>query len=195
MNMNRSPLSSGRACMIVLLGMLALSIVFGSFGAACAAQAGAAGEYQVKAGFIFNFLRFVEWPAESFAPNGKTVSVCVLGANVFDASLDAYRGEVVAGRRVAVVYPKTLAEAENCNVLFLSPSERRRAYQVMKYLEGKSVLTISDIDGFVEQGGMIGFYMDKGYVRFDINLSLAKKARLNIGSQLLRHARVKENQP
>lgn len=157
-----------------------------------AAQAEVAGEYQVKAAFIFNFLRFIEWPPASLKQSGSRLSVCVLGDNVFETALDAYQGEVVGGRRVVVAYPKTLAETETCNVLFLSPSERRRTYQVMKGLEGRGILTVSDIANFTDLGGIIGFYMDQGYVRFDINLAMARKADLKIGAQLLRHARTRE---
>jgi hypothetical protein len=157
-----------------------------------AAQTPAAGEYQVKAAFIFNFLRFVEWPPAALKQSGSTLSVCVLGDNVFETALDAYRGEVVGGRTVVIAYPRTLSEAERCHVLFVSPSERRRAYQVMKAMEGRSILTVSDIGNFTDLGGIIGFYMEQGYVRFDINLALARKADLKIGSQLLRHARVRE---
>jgi len=157
-----------------------------------AAQNASAGEYQVKAAFVFNFLRYVKWPPKAPDGAGKTLAVCIYGENVFDAALDKYRGEVVEGRKVVIAYPKTVAEAEKCQVLIVSPSESRRTYQLMKALEGRNILTVSDIANFTELGGIIGFYLDQGYIRFDINLANAHKAELAISSQLLRHARVRE---
>lgn len=178
---------SGAICSMFAFALLACPAA-----PAMAAQPAGAGEYQVKAAFIFNFLRFVEWPPAVVKQPGGTLSVCVLGDNVFEKALDVYRGETVGGRSVVIAYPKTLAEAEGCNVLFLCPSERRRAYQVMKAMEGRNILTVSDIANFTDLGGMIGFYREQGYVRFEINVATARKANLKIGSQLLRHARIRE---
>lgn len=177
----------GAACIAVAIAFL----LYGCM-PVMAAQNGVAGEYQVKAGFIFNFLRFVEWPPAAIKKAERTLSVCVFGDNVFETALDAYQGEMVSGRSVIIAYPRTLAETEGCQVLFVSQSERRRAYQLVKAMEGRSILTVSDIANFTELGGIIGFYMEKGYVRFEINLALARKADLKIGAQLLRHARVRE---
>jgi hypothetical protein len=138
----------------------------------------------VKAAFLYNFVKFVEWPATS-SQTGP-VALCVLGKDPFDGELErATEGKTVNGRSLVVRRVNDATSAQSCQVLFVSASEAARAPEVMKRVAGWSVLTVSDIDRFSDLGGIINFLMDGQRVRFRINQGAAERASLRISSKLL----------
>lgn len=144
-------------------------------------------EYQVKAAFLMNFVKFVEWPASTFREPDSPISICILGEDPFGKALDQLiAGESVNGRKVTVERVKR-TPPKNCQVLFLSRAERA----IDKTLPslGPGVLTVGEGDNFVREGGMIGFIIENRRVRFDINRSAAEKAELKLSSKLLSVAR------
>jgi hypothetical protein len=159
-------------------------------GLAAARQAAAAPdlEYEVKAAFLYNFAKFVEWPPEAFPLSSTPVALCVYGDDPFGGSLDTVvRGETLNGRRLVVRRLRDLPQARECHVLFLG--EKVRGAEVVAALRGVSVLTVAESRDFLDQGGMIRFVVEENRVRFDINLDAAEKNRLKISSKLLRLAR------
>jgi YfiR/HmsC-like len=146
-------------------------------------------EYQVKAIYLFNFGRFVEWPASITTPRAKSFAVCVLGQDPFGAALDAaLSGEMinlapVVARRI----PKP-EEAVNCRVLFISSSESSQLGEVLASLDKRSVLTVSDMPQFAKRGGMVQFLLDGNRVRFEVNLDATQRVGLNLSSDLLKLA-------
>jgi hypothetical protein len=141
-------------------------------------------EYQVKAAFLYNFVKFVEWPVNS--PQTGPLVICVLGKDPFDGELErATEGKTVNGRPLIVRRLNDPAAVRSCQVLFVSSSELGRMPEVMRKLAGLSVLTVSDIDGFSDLGGIITFLMDGQRVRFRINQGAAERASLRISSKLL----------
>lgn len=148
-------------------------------------------EYQVKAVYLFNFARFVEWPAENGAGKDGTFVVCVLGDDPFGTFLDTtLAGETVAGRNVVAQRITKPQEAAACRILFVSTSEESHLKELFEVIAKKSVLTVSDIPQFAQRGGMIGFVTDEGKVRFEINLTSATDAGLTLSSDLLKVATV-----
>ncbi len=144
-------------------------------------------EYQVKAAMIYNFAKFVRWPDGEAA--GKPLVVGVLGDDPFDGSLElALAGRSVFGSPVQVRNLDPSHGPFDCDVLFVGRSERRRIPQVLEQVRGRAVLTISDIDEFASAGGMIGFVIEDGRIRFEVNLDAARRAGLQISSKLLRLA-------
>jgi len=147
-----------------------------------------ASEYQVKAAFLMNFTKFVEWPPSAFRDSSQPITICVYGEDPFGAALDqVIEGENVAGRRLAVERLRRPAAPKTCHVLFISRSERDASAIVAS--AGPGVLTVSDRDGFLHDGGVIAFVLQARHVRFDISLRAAAKASLVISSRLLNVAR------
>ncbi|MDP9052919.1 MAG: YfiR family protein [Acidobacteriota bacterium] len=142
-------------------------------------------EYQVKAAFLLNFTRFVEWPPES--AGASAASICISGADPFGGVIDQMvAGETLQGRRLEVLRVHRPFPA-SCRVLFINGPEKN----VSGLLEPPEpgVLTVSEEAGFLREGGIIQFVVEKHRVRFDINQSAAAKAGLKISSKLLSIAR------
>lgn len=144
-------------------------------------------EYDVKAAFLLNFTKFIEWPAEAFASPAQ-ISICILGEDSFGSTLDQIvSGEAVNGRKVTVQRIKRPPPPRTCQILFVSKSEK----EVAKTLSalGPGVLTVGERETFVREGGMIAFVIEERRVRFDINQGAAEKAGLKLSSKLLGVAR------
>jgi hypothetical protein len=157
--------------------------------AALAAQQSRASAYQIEAVYLFNFSKFVQWPAHAAAPAGEPFGICVLGADPFGAVLDTtVSGENVAGRSLVAKRISKPQDASACGILFVSSSEESRLKEILSTLGGASVLTVSDIPKFSQRGGMIQFVPVDGKVRFEVNLKNAANAGLSLSSDLLQVA-------
>src|SRR5436190_23014687 len=118
-------------------------------------------EYQLKAAFLFNFAKFVEWPAEAFPEPESRFVIGVLGDNPFGADLEhAVKDKVINGHTFVVKQLKSLSELRSCHILFISKSERRRLPEIMSHLEAASLLTVSEVDRFLQAGGMVNFILE-----------------------------------
>lgn len=149
----------------------------------------AAGHYRLKADLLYNFARFVEWPAEAFHAEDAPFRVCVLGDDPFGADLDPPARKRVNGRPVVVTRAPAEEPLEGCHVAFIAASEAPRLARALSRF-GPGVLTVSDIPRFAERGGAIGFVMERDRVRFEINPDAADRAGLKISSKLLKLAKV-----
>lgn len=151
----------------------------------CAAQS-VPTEHQIKAAFLFNFAKFVEWPARSDVPADAPIIVGVLGDNVFHDDLaNALNGKNVNNHPLHFQQYDSLSDATNCQILFISPSEQSHFAKIIRQLNNAAILTVSETDHFTEDGGMINFVIVEKKVRFQINNDAAKKAGLTISSKLL----------
>ena len=165
-------------------------LLFLAFAGLAAAQEAPPLEYELKAAFLYNFVKFVEWPPEAFAGARSPLTICVYGEDPFGASLDGVvRGESLGERSLLVQRPETLEELRDCHVLFVSHSERQRMPEILARVEGAPVLTVGDTDGFLRAGGMINFVLEENKVRFLINQAAAERSGLRISSKLLRLAK------
>src|SRR4051812_12349168 len=137
-------------------------------------------EYRVKAAYLYNFLKFVEWPADTANP----FTICVAGKNPFgDVLADTVRGERIGGR--AVVTRNVSEPDAGCHVLFIP-----RGTAAAPYLrDARSTLTVGETADFLAQGGAIAFVQEGANVRFQINDASARRAGLQISSRLLRLSR------
>lgn len=148
-------------------------------------------EYQVKAAFLYNFAKFVEWPAEAFKTPKDPITVCVLGHNPFGSGLeDVIRGKSIEGRAVAFRQVANAAEASACQILFISSSDGKRFRSLEGSLKTAGILTVGEVQGFASSGGVINFTLDDGHVRFEINVAAAEHAQLRISSKLLSLAQI-----
>ena len=147
-------------------------------------------EYQLKAAFLYNFAKFVEWPKEAFAGPTTPFTIGVLGQNPFGDELNrTVQNKDLNGHPIAIKYLRTVSEAGTCHILFICSSERRRMADILKVASAGNVLTVAETDRFLQAGGMIRFVMEENKVRFDINDEAAKSAGLRISSKLLGVAR------
>jgi len=143
-------------------------------------------EYEVKAAFLLNFARFVQWPSsEEVSPNAP-FTICILGSDPFDKTID----QIVQGERIGdhpLVVRRVRRPEEACQVLFVSSTEPEVAHILRE--TGPGVLTVGETPGFLRAGGMINFVVDRRRVRFDVNRAAAERASLRISSRLLGVAR------
>lgn len=147
-------------------------------------KAQAANEYQVKAAFILNFAKFVDWPSDAFGDGGVLV-VGIVGDDPFGGALDQLNGNTANGRRLRIRRFRRGDDLRGCQILFISNSEGRQLGKIIDSIRGASVLTIGEMQHFNQSGGMIRFVIHNNKVRFEINAAAAGQARLRISSKLL----------
>jgi hypothetical protein len=145
-------------------------------------------EFQVKAAYVYNFGKFVKWPADA-APSTSPFEICVLGRDSFATVLDlTVSGESIDRRSIAVKRISDPQEAVECNILFIGSSEESRLKAILTATQRMSILTVSDIPHFAERGGVIGFVTQEEKIRFEVNLGAAEQSHLALSSELLKVA-------
>ncbi len=153
-------------------------------------------EYKVKAAFLYNFAKFVDWPAGAFADAKSPFNLCVLGEDPFGSALDqTVAGDSIGGRPIAVQRGAHLSELKGCHILFVSRSEEGRQRDIFAALHNGPVLTVGDSGSFLDAGGMIDFVIEGGKLRFEINRGAVDRSPLKISSKLLRLARLHPEPP
>jgi hypothetical protein len=153
-------------------------------------------EYEVKAGFLYRFGWFVEWPATAVQRQSHVFIIGVLGANPFGDLLDEImQGKTVRERSVVVQYYQQAEDVVDSHVLFISAAEEPRLPAILAGLGQTPVLTVSDMARFTERGGMIELRLVDRKVHFDVNVDATERAGLKLSSQLLRLAKVIHGTP
>jgi hypothetical protein len=143
-------------------------------------------EYQVKAAYLFNFVKFVDWPARAQA---GPITICVIGRNPFGSALDdTVRGEAVNGRSIVA---RTAAEVDaRCHVVFVPQGVATAG--ALRAARMSPMVTVGESNNFIRDGGIINFVLDNGTVRFEINQQAASRVGIQISSRLLRLARPRD---
>jgi hypothetical protein len=164
-----------------LISGLIMTIAMASGG-----RAQAVDEYQVKAAFLFNFAKFVEWPPHSFASPSDPITICVLGPNPFGHTLeDVVRGKSVDGHVFGVRQIAKMNQAAGCQILFVAGARKQLVEQ-----PPPGVLIVGESEKFAQSGGIIGFRLEGGKVRLEINVEAAEQRKLRISSKLLSLAEI-----
>jgi hypothetical protein len=154
------------------------------------AQTAPPAEYQIKAVFLFNFAQFTEWPPAAFADATSPLIIGVLGTDPFGAYLDeTVRNEKVNNRPLAIQRYRRVDEIKTCHILFISRSETEAYEQIFARLQGRSILTVGDAEGFATRG-MIRFLTEQNRIRLRVNLGAGKAAGLTISAKVLRSAEI-----
>jgi hypothetical protein len=165
-------------------------LLFGIF-LACTVSAQTIDEYQVKAAFLYNFAKFVEWPALTFKTDKDPLRICVLGQNPFgNALVEGVGGKTVVGRPLVVSDISDVNQGADCQILFIGSSERKRLRSIFAELRTMGVLTVGETEGFASQGGIVNFKLGGGRVRLEINIDAAAQAKLRISSKVLNLAQI-----
>lgn len=143
-------------------------------------------EYRVKAAFLFHFAQLVDWPSDSLGDDKNPLTFCTFGKDPFQGDLDAtLQGKSIGSRSLRVRHLKQAQEIQGCQILFLGEGERDQLVPLLAAMKRDAILTVGETDGFVKQGGMIGFCLENSKVRFDVNVDAAARAKLKISSRLL----------
>ncbi len=166
--------------LIVALASLGWSTLFGD----------TSREYDVKAAFLYNFITFTEWPADSFGAADSPYVIGVMGEDPFGPGLDQIvNGERVKSRPLVVRRFKRLEDMHRVHILFLSASEAYHLPEILRWVKDQHVLTVSDIPGFAEAGGGIEFVSDTR-IKLVVNPTALRDANLAVSSKLLRLAQL-----
>lgn len=153
-------------------------------------------EYQVKAAFLFNFGKFVQWPQSSFTNPQAPFWVCVLGEDPFGSALDdTLRGKAIDGHPVSVTRIKDAASARGCQIVFVGASEKARLPAILGSLRAWNALVVGETEGFAASGGGIQFLLEENRVRFAINPDAIRRAGLQVSSRLLALAKIVRDAP
>jgi hypothetical protein len=148
-------------------------------------QDGKPTEYQVKAAYLYNFAKFVEWPAATFSGPSAPVIFGILGVDPFGKNIDALMGKTINGRNILVRRYHSLAEIQKCHVLFISASEHWHLGLILKSLSHSGMLLVSDMDSFASHGGMIGFIVTGRTIGFEVNVDAVTRAGITLHSRLM----------
>lgn len=176
-----------RICVRLLMALAIIGFFFGTAGVS--AQKLKPTEYELKAAYLYNFARFVEWPAASESAKNASFAICVIGQDPFGTALDGVVArETIDGKPVITKRIAKPQDAAACRVLYISSSEDSQLKAILSALDKSGVLTVSDIPQFSQRGGMIEFVPEGSRIRFEVNLASAEDAGLILSSDLLKVA-------
>lgn len=141
-------------------------------------------EQEIKAGLLYNFLKYTDWIPEK--TNNTPITVCIFGDDPFDGYLNPMAGRTVNQREITLRTVRSIQETATCHLLFINANEKSRWPQIVKFLAGKNVLTVSDFSGFADAGGMIEFGHKNEHISAEINLDAVNNAQLQVQDRLLK---------
>jgi hypothetical protein len=156
-------------------------------------------EYQVKAAFLYNFIQFVDWPEGKLTDNNEPIIIGIIGKDPFEDAFKPIEDKKVKDKNVIVQRFKSFEDLKNsadkpkaltkCHLLFIGPSEEKNLKEIIDTVKNHSVLTVGEMNGFLENGGIINWFVEDKKIRFEINNAAAGRANLKIRSNLLRLAK------
>lgn len=145
-----------------------------------------AAEYRVKAAFLFNFAKFVEWPAKTFKDEKESMTFCTVGEDPFRGTLDeVVSGKMIGPRSIRILHYQQPTDVHGCQVLFIGSEQKKNIASILDHLKYSAVLSVGESYGFAQQGGIIGFILEDDKLRFAINLDVARSEQLRISAKLL----------
>lgn len=144
-------------------------------------------EQQLKSAIVYNIARYVTWPASTMN-NGQSFTVGIFGQGRSVSQWGGLQGKTVHGRKITVRRFTDIDELVNCQLVFIESSERKNVLRILAVLKDYSILTISEIEGFSHNGGMIALHLVNNRMTFEINLKSARTMGLDISSNLLKLA-------
>ena len=171
--------------------MIVALVIAGTIPSHTSAQIREASEYEVKALFLYNFAKFVEWPPNTSRQLSDPMTICVFGEDPFGPILDdAVRGKRIGSHKFVIRRIQAAQSANGCQIAFISTSERKHVRSVLATVGGEGVLTVGEMDDFAAIGGVINLVIEAGRVHFEVNVDAAERAGLKISSKLLTLAKI-----
>jgi hypothetical protein len=181
---------------ILLRVLLLTPVVYLLAAVSAAAAEESPTEYEVKAAYLYNFAKFVEWPKAVLPNASKEIVIGILGEDPFGKDIETVIGDKTVGdNKIVIKRSKEVDELKSSHILFISKSEKGRIVEILDSLKENPTLTVGDTEGFAETGGMVGFYFADKKIRFEVNNDVVKKAKLEISSKLLNLARIVKTKP
>lgn len=159
-------------------------MTLGLLAAASFAGAGPDSEHQIKAAYLVNFMKYVEWPVTT----RTTTTICLFGRDTLGTSLAGYEGRSVGGKELLIRRAHSPDDIANCQLVFVPDVEEARISAVLRWVEGLPVLVVSDAEGFARMGGGMELVQGGNRVQFIVNNNALARAGLKPGSQMLRLA-------
>ena len=151
-------------------------------------------EYPVKLAFLYNFAKFVEWPADSYSNPGAPLSICIVGHDPFSSDIeDELQTRKAWGHPVQVLTLRPAETLSACHMVFIPITEKDQA-KVVRSLKGSSTMTVGETEGFAAMGGVINLTVEKSEVHFEVNRLAADRAHLKISAKLLSLAKIVTDQ-
>ena len=149
-------------------------------------------EYRVKAGFIYNFAKFIDWPKTDASQDPNTILICIVPDTPETDVFLSLRNKSIGSKRIEVKkYQDVKAkEIEHCQILFLDSKDEEFIKESLLIVKYRSILTIGHMRKFTQAGGIINFFTEENRLRFEVNLNAAKRARIKLGSQILMSAEI-----
>lgn len=185
----------GRQTVAARTGLFVLILLIYSTGAGgsktLVAQTKDPTEYEIKAAFLLNFAKFVEWPAEAFPNDIAPISLCVVRYDPFGSALDdTIRGKLINNRQLLARRINELPDLKSCQMVFVSDREEKRLPEILSSVKGSNALIVGESENFAERGGSVQFYVENSRLRFAVNVDAVQRARLTVSSKLLMLAKI-----
>ncbi len=154
-------------------------------------------EYRLKLAFLYNFAKFVEWPADSFSSPQAPLNICIVGRDPFDSELEQQVSERSAnGHPYSTLRLRTSDDLSGCHIVFLPAASDGALPAILMRLRDSGALIVGESPGFASRGGTVNFRIEGTRLRFEVNLQAAQRGRSRISSRLLALAMlVKPQQP
>jgi hypothetical protein len=148
-------------------------------------------EYKIKAAFLYNFTRFVNWPPKAFPSPNEPFVIGIIGKDPFGTYIDEIiKGEKVGERPIQVKRCQDIKDVTGCQILYINIPEQSRVKEIIAKTDQDNTLTVSDVNGFISCGGHFFFFKENNKVRIEINMEATKKSQLEISSKLLSIAKI-----
>lgn len=142
-------------------------------------------QHRLQAVYMYNFLKFVQWPNDHFYYASDTLEICLIGEHFFGMLIESWKTKKIDNKALKIEYMTANDKLDKCQMVFIGRMDNPSIIKILKNIEEKPILTVSVNEQFAQQGGIIGFVMKKNKVRFNINRTQAKKQGLDINSKLL----------
>ncbi len=148
--------------------------------------------YRIKAAFLYHFAQFSTWPEEALGDVATPIRLCILAKDPFGDALKQLRGRTVHNRPLEIRHLPAGASARECHVVFMGPMPEWMLQASLAPLKNRPVLTVGEGEDFLKQGGIVRLVEEKNRIQFEINITAARRAGLQLSARLLRLARIYE---
>jgi hypothetical protein len=151
-------------------------------------ESGQLNEYEVKAAYLYNFAKYVDWPTAVLPRENTSLTICIVGKSPMNEVIESLAGKTIKNHRLVVRQFSRIEDLSECNILFVNAAVKSSLAQILASIAPRSILTVSDGNGFAAAGGVIEFVPVGDKIRFKINNRAAQHVNLRISSHLLRLA-------
>ncbi len=146
-------------------------------------------EYQLKAAFLYNFAKFIEWPADAFSSESSPINICITGQESFGSTLDAVTRKTAQNRQIAVKRLPKDGDTKGCHITYFGELEVKKFHELLTASVDRPMLTIGDGSNFLDAGGIIELVSSDNRVQFEVNLDGLKRANIQLNPQLMKLAK------